>query len=230
MIRRVVDWLLTGARQAVPVGGIFALGWQPPVAVAVYWIESVLLVAVAVELCVRVRTRTSMGAIAEARATGDGAYAETLQAEAQTLARAGVVPGDVLLFHGGSMALFGAFFAGIVTVLTLNGHIAPVDWNELQTAAGGMAIVLGLGFAFDYLMMPDPPVAVVQARVNACLGRWALMWLLGFGGTMVMAFTGRPQTFFMVFAGLKATWEVWALLARTLGWKSLQDRAQAGRS
>ena len=42
---RVIDLLLTGARQAVPVGGIFALGWQPPVAIAVYWIESVLLAA-----------------------------------------------------------------------------------------------------------------------------------------------------------------------------------------
>lgn len=225
MVKRVIDVVLTGARQAVPVGGIFALGWQPVVALAVYWIESVLLVAIAVELCVRARARTSEAAIAETRGAGDEAYADALQAEARTLAAAGVAPRDVLLFHGASMALFGVFFAGIVILLTLNGRIEPVDWTELQSAAAGIAAVLGLGFAFDYLMMPDPPVTVVQARVNACLGRWALMWLLGFGGLAAMAFTGRPLIFFQVFAVLKVTWEIWGLLARKLGWKSLQDRA-----
>lgn len=226
MVRRVVDLVLTGARQAVPVGGIFALGWQPVVAIAVYWLESALLVAIAVELCVRLRAQTSEAAVAEARAAGDDAYADALQAEARTLAAAGVIPRDVLLFHGASMALFGAFFAGILAILILNGRIEPVDWTELQYAASGMAAVLGLGFAFDYLMMPAPPVAVVSARVNACLGRWALMWLLGFGGLAAMMLTGRPQIFFQVFAVLKVTWEVWALLARTFGWTSLQDRAQ----
>lgn len=228
MLRRAIDVVLTGARQAVPVGGIFGLGWQPPVAVAVYWVESVLLVATAVVLCVRLRARTSEVAIAEARAAGDRAYADALVTEARTHAAAGVNPGDVLLFHGASMAIFGLFFAGIVVMLTLNGRIAPVDWAELRDATSGMAVVMALGFAFDYVVMPDPPLAVVQARVNACLGRWALMWLLGFGGLIAMLLTGRPQIFFQVFAVLKVTWEIWGRLARTFGWKSLQERKAAG--
>ncbi len=227
MLRRVIDLVLRVARQAVPVGGIFALGWPPAVAVAVYWLESVVLVAIAVESCVHLRDRTSAAAIAEARTAGDGAFADALQAEARTLATAGVNPRDVLLFHLGSMAMFGAFFAGILFILTMNGRIEPVDWAELRYAAGAMAIVLGVGFAFDRLTMPDPPVAVVQARVNACNGRWALMWLLGFGGTAAMVFTGRPQIFFQLFAVLKMTWEIWSLLTRKFGWKSLHDRAQA---
>jgi hypothetical protein len=230
VLRRVIDLLLTAARQAVPVGGIFALGWSPAVAVAVYWLESVLLAAIAVGSCVHLRDRTSAAAIAEARTAGDGARADALQAEARALATAGVNPRDVALFHLGGMAIFGTFFAGILFILTMNGRIEPVDWAELRRAAGAMAIVLGIGFAFDRLMMPDPPVAVVQARVNACNGRWALMWLLGFGGTAAMIFTGRPLIFFRVFAVLKVTWEIWGLLARKFGWKSLQDRAQAGLS
>ncbi len=227
MFKRVIDLALSVARQAVPVGGIFALGWQPAVAVAVYWLESVLLVGIAVDLCVRRRDRTSPVAIAEARAAGDGAYADALQAEARMLPSAGVNPRDVLLFHWGSMAVFGAFFAGIMLILTLNGRIEPVNWMELPHAAGAMAIVLGIGFAFDRWMMPDPPVAVVQARVDACNSRWALMWLLGFGGTVAIVFTGRPQTFFQVFAVLKVTWEAWGVLTRTFGWKAVQDRAEA---
>ena len=112
-------------------------------------------------------------------------------------------------------------------VETLNGRIEPVNWMELPHAAGAMAIVLGIGFAFDRWMMPDPPVAVVQARVDACNSRWALMWLLGFGGTVAIVFTGRPQTFFQVFAVLKVTWEAWGVLTRTFGWKAVQDRAEA---
>jgi hypothetical protein len=227
VLKRAIHLTLSAARQAVPVGGIFALGWQPAVAVAVYWLESVLLAGLAVALCFRLRARTSAAAIAEARAAGDGAYADALQAEARTLVAAGVNPRDVLVFHWGSMAIFGAFFAGIMLILTMNGRIEPVNWAELPHAAGAMAIVLGIGFAFDRLMIPDPPVAVVQARVDACNSRWALMWLLGFGGTVAIAFTGRPQTFFQVFALLKVTWEVWAVLTRTFGWNSLQDRARA---
>lgn len=223
----MIDLALTAARQAVPVGGIIALGWQPAVALAVYWLESMLLVAIAVESCFRLRDRTSAGAIAEARAAGDEAYADALQSESRTVATAGVNPRDVMLFHFGSMALFGVFFAAIVLILTMNGRIEPIDWTELQDAAGAMAIVIGIGFAVDRLMIPNPGVALVQARVNACNGRWALMWLLGFGGTTAMVFTGRPQIFFQVFAVLKVTWEIWGLLARTFGWKSLKDRAQA---
>lgn len=227
MLGRIIELVLTATRQAVPVGGIFALGWQPAVAVAVYWLESLLLVAIAVALCFRVRARTSVAAIAKARALGDGASADALQTEARMLAAAGVNPRDVLLFHGGSMALFGVFFTGVLLILTMNGRVEPVDWAELRHAAGVMAVVLGVAFVIDRLMMPDPPVAVVQARVNALNGRWALMWLLGFGGTAAMVLTGRPQTFFQVFALLKMTWEIWGLLARRFGWTSLQDRAQA---
>lgn len=207
-MKRVIDFLTTAARQAVPVGGIFALGWQPPVAIAVYWVESVLLVAFAAMLCVRLRDSTSA---ADARA-------------------AGVHPRDVLVFHWGSMAIFGAFFAMLLLMLTLTGRIPPVDWTELQYATGGMALALALGFAFDTLLLPAPSVAAVRSRVDACLGRWMLMWLLGFGGTVAMMISGRPETFFRVFAGLKVTWEAWGLMARTFGWKSLNEQALDSRA
>ncbi len=206
-MKRIIDLVVSGARHAVPVGGIFALGWQPPVAIAVYWVESVLLAAIAAMLCLRLRDDTS-------GPPPDGALTS------------GLTPRDVLGFHWGSLAIFGLFFTAILFILTMNGHIAPIDWAELRGAVLGMTAVLAVGFAVDALLLPAPTVAAVQARVNACLGRWALMWLLGFGGTMAMMFTGRPQIFFQVFAGLKLTWEAWGLMARTFGWKSLQERGR----
>lgn len=227
MFKRVIDFMVAAARQAVPLGGIFALGWQPTVALVVYWLESVLLVGIAVELCNRLRARTSPAAVAAARAAGDYAYAEAIQAEARKAARAGVKPNDVLLFHGGSIAVFGGFFAGILLILTFNGRIEPLDWTELKHAVSVMVIVMGVGFIVERILTPHPPVATVQASVDTCNSRWALLWLLGFGGTAVMAFTGRPHVFFQVFAVLKGTWEMWGLMARTFGWKLVKDRAAA---
>lgn len=210
MLQRVLDLVVSTARHAVPMGGIFALGWQPPVAIAVYWLESVLLAAIAALLCVRLRDNSSA-------TPPDGARPS------------GLNPRDVLLFHWGSMACFGAFFALILAGLASRGRIEPIDWQQLRDATTGIVVVLAVGFAAESLL-PPPTVAAVQARVNGCMGRWALLWLLGFGGTLVMAFTGRPETFFQAFALLKLTWEGWGLLARTFGWTSLRDRAEAGRS
>ncbi len=225
MLRRILELAVTGLRQSVPVGGLFALGWQPAVALAVYWLESVLLAGVAVAMCYRLRAQTSRAAIAAARAEGDHACASALDAEARRAADAGVNPGDVMLFHWGSLGVFGGFFTGILVILMGNGRIEPLDWAELKDAATAMAVVVGLGFILEWVTAPRPQVALVQARVDACNSRWALLWLLGFGGTLAMALTGRPQVFFLVFAGLKATWEMWGLLTRTFGWKASPGRA-----
>jgi hypothetical protein len=219
VFRRLVDLVLTAVRQAVPLGGVFALGWQPAVALAVYWFESLLLVGIAVAHGSRLRSKTSPQAIAKVRAAGDVDHAEALEKEAHAIPSAGINPRDVFIFHAGSMGVFGGFLAGILLILVGNGRIDPIDWSELWRAVGTMVAVLGIGFVFERVTMPVPPVALVRARVDTCNGRWALMWLLGFGGTLAMAFTGRPMVFFQVFAVLKGTWEVWGLLGRALGWK-----------
>jgi hypothetical protein len=64
----------------------------------------------------------------------------------------------------------------------------------------------------------------VQSRVDACLVRWGLLWMLGFFGTAIMVFSGRPTFFFGFFAGLKVLFETWGRLARMFGWRSLKDR------
>jgi hypothetical protein len=65
----------------------------------------------------------------------------------------------------------------------------------------------------------------VQDRVNGCMQRWGLFWLLGFGGTALMVYTGRPAIFFGLFAALKITFESWARIALALGWKASADAA-----
>ena len=141
-------------------------------------------------------------------------------------------PKFVLLFHLGSLGIFGAFLAGIVFIMIGNGHLAePVRWRELGEGAEAMLIVVAIGLTMDLWGFRQWTVADVQARVDACMVRWALLWMLGFFGTAVMVFTGRPTFFFGFFAGLKVLFESWARLARMFGWRSLKDReADAAKS
>jgi hypothetical protein len=229
-IARVLDLIPTTVRQIIPLNGIFADGWQPSTAIALYWFESVLLVVIAVVLCWRLQRRTSDDAIASARASGDTAAAAMLAAERQRAKDAGVEPGAVLLFHGASLAIFGVFLGAILFILTAKKHLAPFAWEEFRDGADAMMLVIAVGFALEMLTFRSMNVAAVQSRVNACLGRWALLWLLGFVGTMLLIFTGRPGAFIGWFAILKAVWEGWGTLARLFGWTSLQERAQQPQS
>jgi hypothetical protein len=203
LVARAGRFLSTVARHALPVGGVFARDWHPVTAVAVYWLESVLLVLTATALAALVKRRASM-------------------AEVRT---AGIEPRGVLIFHLGSLFVFGGFLGGVMVILIGNGHIAePMRWGEVADAATAMAIVIAVGFTFDLWAFKRLTVAGVSARVNGCMARWGLLWMLGFFGTLAMMFTGRPEVFFGLFAGLKVTFESWAQLARFFGWRSVADR------
>jgi hypothetical protein len=226
-IARVLDLIPTTLRQYIPLNGIFADGWQASTAIALYWFESVLLVVIAAVLCWRLQRRTSDEAIASVRESGDDDAAAALTAEQQRAKKAGVDAQTVLIFHGGSLGVFGGFLGGLLIILTGNGHLPPFDWAEFRDGADAMMLVIAVGFALEMLTFRSMSVTAVQSRVNACMGRWALLWLLGFVGTFLLAFTGRASAFVGFFAILKAVWEGWGTLARIFGWTSLQDRAEA---
>jgi hypothetical protein len=187
-------------------------------------------VVIAAVLCWRIQRRTSDEAIASARDSGDHAAAEALTAEKHLAKHAGVDAQTVLLFHGGSLGVFGGFLGGILFILTANGHLPPFAWQEFFAGADAMMLVVAVSFALEMLSFRSMGVAAVQSRVDACLGRWALLWLLGFVGTFLLAFTGRPTAFIGWFAILKAVWEGWGMLARLFGWTSVKERAAQAAS
>jgi hypothetical protein len=225
-IARILDLIPTAARQYIPLNGIFADGWQPSTAIALYWFESVLLVVLAAVLCWRIQRRTSDEAIDSARASGDHDLAEALTAEKHLAKKAGLDAPTVLTFYGGSLGVFGGFLGGVLLILTANKHLPPFDWQEFRDGADAMMLVIAFGFALEMLTFRSMNVAAIQSRVNACMGRWALLWLLGFVGVFLLVFTGRPSVFIGWFAILKAVWEGWGMLASFFGWRSLQERAE----
>jgi hypothetical protein len=223
-IARILDLIPVTFRQVIPLNGIFVDGWQPATAIALYWFESVLLLVITVVLCWRIRRRTSDEAIAFARESGDSDAADALAAEQLAANKAGIKPQEVLLFHGGSLGVFGGFLGGLLSILTANGHIGPFNWEQFRDGADAMMLVVAMSFGLEMLSFRTMSVAAVQSRVDAAMGRWALLWLLGFVGTFLLAFTGRPSALFGWFAILKAVWEGWGTLARVFGWKSLKER------
>ncbi len=227
MIARALSFLTTLTRQAVPLGGIFGRDWQPVTAIAVYWLESLLLALVAVALCALAKRRTSPAVVEQLRAAGDLDGVRALEAEREAARAAGIEPRDVFAFHVGSMVLFGIFVAMVLAIIIGKGDLQQVfEWHEVRDGALAMIVVVAVGFAIDLWRFPAMPVAAVQARVTACFARWGLFWLLGFFGVGLMLLTGRAGIFIGLFAGLKVTWEVWASLARTFGWRSLGEQTE----
>lgn len=228
---RAGELLSTFGRQAVPLGGLFGRDWQAVTAIAIYWVESLLLALATVALCELLKRRTSELAAYRARRAGADEAARLIDAEREALRKAFVKPEDVATFHLGSLMVFGFFFA-MVFYMMISGHMIEEQfvWSEVRDGTIGMLIAVGLGFAVDLWRFPSMPVAAVEARVNACFARWGLFWAVGFFGTAAMLYTGRATLFLGLFAGLKLTWDVWGTLARTFGWRSVKDRESAPQS
>jgi len=206
LVARAGRFITTVVRHAVPIGGVFGADWHPATAIAVYWVESVLLVLTTATLCALFARRTPPAEIS----------------------RAGIDPGSVLVFHLGSLMVFGGFLGGVLLILAGNGHFdEPMRWDELQGGVELMLVVVGVGLVLDLWGFNRFTVASIRARVDACTVRWGLFWLLGFVGTFVIGITGRAALFFGLFSGLKITFESWATLARVFAWRSLKDRAEA---
>jgi len=177
-----------------------------------------------VALCALLHRRTSAESALAARRAGADDLARAIDLEREEFRKASIRPRDVAVFHVGSLFVFAAFFTMLLFVMIGNGLIHErFVWAEFRDGAVGMLIAVGFGFAIDLWRFPSLSVDAVQARVNACVARWGLFWILGFFGTAVMVFTGRAGFFLGLFGGLKMTWEVWASLARMFGWKSLQE-------
>lgn len=222
-LARLLDLIPTAARHYIPLNGIFAANWQASTALAVYWVESIALAAVAVALCWRLQRQASEPGAAD-RPDSDRSAAMSPRGQHAPPGMSGLSPGDVAAFHIGSLVVFGVFLGTIVALLTAKGHLPPFDWAEFRGAASALLVVTAFGFAVDLWLFPSMDAAAVHSRVNGCLARWALLWILGFVGTLLMVFSGRPGVFLGLFAILKVVFEGWGALARLFGWKSLQQR------
>lgn len=225
---RIGQFAADVARHAVPVGGIFGGGWHPVTAIGVYWFESLLLAAIAGLFSAVMQRRVSDAAIEQARRDGDTAHANWLDEQRAETRRASIAPGDVVGFHVGSMLAFGLFLGGVIFMLNANGQITePIRWQELRDATLVMAAVVTAGLIIDLWGLPSMNAQAVRQRVDACMTRWGLFWLLGFAGSILLGVTGGSTAFFGLFAVLKVTIESYGRLSRVFGWGPARPRRRS---
>ncbi len=226
MISRISAFALTLLRQAVPIGGVVGAGWHPVAAVSIYWVESVLLVLVAAVLCTLMQRRVSPGDIAEAQRAGDLDAVRALQTERAAIDSAHLNAGGLVLFHGVGLLVFGIVGGVVMLIMMEKGSIEQrVEWRKLRDGALAMTTLVVAGFLIDLWSFRRLPAAAVESRGDACTGRWALFWMMGFFGIAIIIITSRPMWFFALFSGLKLTFETWGSLARFFGWRSLKSQA-----
>jgi hypothetical protein len=221
---RVGQSLSTSARHILPIGGVFAEEWHPATAMAVYWVESVLLAIVVSALCALMDRRTSPAAIERARTAGNHDEAKALSTARSAFNQAHIKPADVFGFHVGSLLAFAVFLGGVLLILIMQGHLAPLRWSELRDGAVAMMAIVTIGFVFDLWRFDSYNATDLQRRVDACLVRWTLFWMLGFFGTIIMALSGRPLWFLGFFSVLKVVYESWSRLAQLFGWRAMKER------
>jgi hypothetical protein len=194
--------------QSVPLGGVWVQGWSPASGLVFYLVEAALAIVFVVLLIVLYGRRRPEGTT--------------------ELARSDVRPREVLGFYGGSLLVMSIFFAGVVFILVGKGHVPAPSWNEIVRGLPWLGAFALVNFVVDLVGLGERPASFLKSRVDQCLARWGFLWLLGFVGPLLMMVTGRPAMFFLFFAGLKLLFEVWSILARARGWKSLAERQAEG--
>lgn len=207
LLSKLSEFGMTSLRQVLPIGGVAAWGWHPFTGLAVYWVEALLLAVVAAAYCALAERRTAYPALEALRRAGRHAEARQLEEERAVLKKGNLRWRNVFAFNVGSLLIFGIFFGAITGLLAANGEIDRPDMGQVRDGVSAMLTLVLAGVLFD-LLFTNVQAPLVEARVNACLTRWVLFWFLGFVGTIVMAWTGRPAIFFTFFGGLKVTWEV----------------------
>lgn len=202
--------------QSVPLGGVLAADWTPATGLALFWIESVALAFAAAGLAALLhwdaRRRASRPGAAE-HARHEHAAPRRLD----EVVRAHIRPKDILAFHVVSYVAFGIFLSGVLYMISQNTGGVHVNLDALLW--GGAAVVgfVIVGAIVDAVDFRTLPTATVVARVDACSGRWAMFWVLGFFGPILIAVFGKPLLIFALFGGLKALWEIARLVPRQPG-------------
>jgi hypothetical protein len=200
---------VTGA-QAIPLGGVLGFGWGTATGLALYWVESLLLVIGTVVLIVLLRRQV------DPRPGEEAAQRAERGRRREEANRWKLKAGDVFGFHFVSVLGFGFFLGGVVFMVTRGAVAEAFDAEAFERGLLGMVACVGLGVAADAWRIETLPVAVLGARVQGLMRRWLFLWLVGFVGAAAVGLFGAPLAVFAVFGVLKALFELLALAERTV--------------
>jgi hypothetical protein len=181
------------AAQGTPIAGVVGGSWSPAGGLLLYWVESVLVLGATLWLLARWAKRH--GSPGEA-------------------ANAGIRTRDVALVHGGAFGIFGLFFAGLLLILVMKGHLPAEGLVTVVKGLPWIALFVAVELAIDLVRLPAASSGDLARRVDDGNLRFLLFWAVGFFGTIGAMLFGRPLLIFGVFAALKILLEIGAALER----------------
>lgn len=195
---------------SVPAAGFFAEGWSVGTTLALYWLETVLIIVLVAARIVLHRRATRKA----------GHWSVDVETRITTRGRTTVRQGKTTYLVGflGVMIPFTAahgLFLGALVFLILPeraGSSATISLSDLEAGSKAMALFLGLGFAFDLAGLRDRPFRWIEKVAERAQGRMFVTHLTIIFGMGAMAAWEAPAALFAVFMGFKALMDLAGLL------------------
>lgn len=188
---------------SIPVAGVFAEGWSGGTALALYWLESALVIGLVAARIALHRWRT--GKAGHWRAphfTGTGRYGGT-----------GSLLASYVRFALPFTVVHGVFLGTMLALITVNRPDLDlgIRAGDLATGAAAVAALLLVGFLLDLVGLGERPFRWVERLAERALGRVFVVHATIVFGLLATAWTDGPAGLFAVFAGLKTAVELGAL-------------------
>jgi hypothetical protein len=195
---------------SVPVAGMFGEGWSQGTALAIYWIEGLLVIGFIAARVILHRRWTRKAGHTSGRVvttTRRGGRTETKTAPSTLLSGYLVTAIPFTLAHG--------LFLGLILFLFLPQEFGPqagVSLADLKLGLLGVLFFLTLGLVIDLVHLKDKPFRWIELLTQRALGRIFVVHLTIIFGMMALAFFHAPAGFFLVFAGLKLLVDIGSVL------------------
>ena len=186
---------------SVPVAGMFGEGWSQGTALAIYWIEGLLVIGfIAVRVILHRRWTKKAG-----HTSGSVVTTTRRGGHVQTSTRSGTLLQGYLTTAIPFTLAHGLFLA-IILFLFLPKEFGPsagVSLPDLKLGVIGVLVFLVLGLAIDLFTLKDKSFRWIELLTQRALGRIFVVHLTIIFGMFAMAYFHAPAGFFLAFAGLK---------------------------
>jgi hypothetical protein len=194
---------------AVPVAGFFGQGWSSGTALAIYWVEGLLVIFfVAARIALHRRWTRKVGhyrapSFTRTSRSQGGAEPPTAIGSGSLLGSYLAVAIPFTLAHG--------FFLGMLLLLFLPqefGQEAGVALADLGKGTAGIVAFLALGLAIDLVRLRERSYRSIEVATERAMGRIFVIHMTIIFGMGAAMFFHAPTALFGVFAGFKTLFDL----------------------
>lgn len=194
---------------AVPVAGFFGQGWSPGTALAIYWVEGLLVIFfVSARIALHRRWTRKVG---HYRAPS---FTRTSRSQSGGEPVTAIGSGSLLgsyLAAAIPFTLAHGFFLGMMLFLFLPqafGASAGVALADLGKGAVGVLAFLALGLGIDLVHLRERSYRSIEVATERAMGRIFVVHMTIIFGVGASMFIHAPTALFGVFAGFKTLFDL----------------------